>query len=173
MAEPLKTGRQRLQSLVALNCIRSGRVLETIQYSAVFALIALVVGVSIDRFFAQMYPTPSRASAGKMVYTYSEALKSVLYVVLQVCASAVAVIYIRKVGDLVPFLFNPCPEEYIPHWKVKEVEGEMALSLVFVGVQTSIMEHLGLLRASTDSLVFAKSSPKGRSTALAENLTQT
>jgi hypothetical protein len=171
MAEAARTGGERFNSITS-NCVGSGRVLETIQYSAVFALLALIVGLSIDRTMETLYPIPSRALAGKMLYTLPEALRAVGYILLQVCVSAVAVIYIRKVGDLVPFLFNPCPDKYIPHWKVKEVEGEMALALVFVGVQTSIMETLGTLRASVGPLISAKSQAKGESASRAKNLAQ-
>jgi hypothetical protein len=51
-------------------------------------------------------------------------------------------------GEVVPFIFEFCPEKYVPHWKVKEVEGELAIALCYVGIQTNIVDTLATLRKS-------------------------
>ena len=141
---PRKDFTTRLQSLVRMDCVRISRILETAQYAVIFGILALIVGFAIDCLFRPLYPpTPEdRKLHG------SAALRAVGILLLQIMFSAVAVLYIRKLGEIVPFLFEFCPSKYVPHYKVKELEGEMAIALAFVGIQTTLIETLETLRRS-------------------------
>ena len=68
------------------------------------------------------------------------------------CANAAmrigTVTVLTLLGLVVPFFFEFCPSKYVPHWKVKEVEGELAIALIYVGIQTSLIDALATLRKS-------------------------
>ena len=153
MSDPLpprKDLAERIGSLFAFDCIRLSRILETAQYAAIFGVLAFIVGFAIDWAFRPAYPKPTAKKAGcpGKLYTKVEALQALGIVILQVMVSAVLVIYIRKLGEVVPFIFEFCPDKYVPHWKVKEVEGELAVALIYVGIQTGILDTLSKLRKS-------------------------
>ena len=118
--------------------------------SRFFCLLALVVGFFIDWLVRPLYPVAKskRANCDKPVFTGSQSFHAIGVLLLQVMVSAVLVIYIRKLGELVPFIIQLCPDRYVPHWKVKEVEGELAIALMYVGIQTSIIDTLSTLRMS-------------------------
>lgn len=154
MSDPLpprKNLAERLESLFAFDCVRLSRILETAQYGAIFGILALFVGFAIDWTLRPLYPQPSKENkkgcTGKL-FTRGESLRAVALVIVQVMISAVFVIYIRKLGEVVPVLFEFCPEKYVPHWKVKEIEGEIAIALCYVGIQTNVVDTLATLRKS-------------------------
>ena len=141
---------ERLHSLFTFDCIRASRIIETAQYAIIYGLIALLFGFCIDWLFRPLYPVPKkqRASCIHPTFTGGQGFHAVCVLLLQVMVSAVVVIYIRKIGELVPFLVQLCPDRYVPHWKVKEVEGELAIALMYVGIQTSLIDTLSTLRQS-------------------------
>lgn len=151
VADPLPPRRdigERIASLFTFDCIRLSRILETAQYALVFGILALGVGFGIDWLFRPLYPKASKKGCGGFVYNRLQALHVIGIMLLQVMISAISIIYIRKIGEVVPFLLEICPSKYVPHWKVKETEGEIAIALMFVGIQTSIVDNLSTLRKS-------------------------
>ena len=152
MSEPARsTVTQKLESFFAHDCIRVRRILETAQYAVIFALLALVVGFLIDVLIEPLHPKPTQENPcepRKKLFTPTERWRAVCVVLFQVMISAVLIIYIRKLGEVVPFIFGTCGDTYVPHWKVKEVEGEMAIGLVFIGIQSNILDSLTTLRKS-------------------------
>ena len=141
---------ERLHSLLAFDCTRISRIIETAQYALIYGLLALLSGFVVDWLFRPLYPLPSKKKihCDNAIFTRGECLRAVAILLLQVVVSAVLVIYIRKIGELVPFLIQLCPDKYVPHWKVKEVEGELAIALMYVGIQTSLIDTLSTLRQS-------------------------
>lgn len=140
---------ERFHSLISFDCIRVSRILETAQYAILFGILALIVGFLIDWFFRPLYPVPKKSQkCSEPIFSGGQILQAIVILLLQVMISAVLVIYIRKIGELVPFLTQMCPDRYVPHWKVKELEGELAIALVYVGVQTSLIDTLAALRRS-------------------------
>ena len=137
---------ERLQSLLSLDCVRISRILETAQYGAIFSILMLVAGLAIDALCHGLYPRPSTKRNGCQVFTRREALRAAGAVIVQVALSAVAVLYVRKTGELLPFLFNFCSSKYVPHWKVRELDGELAVGCVLIGIQTSMLEALATIR---------------------------
>jgi len=141
----------RLSSLFRFDCIRLARILETAQYALIFSLLALIVGIVIDSSFKQAYnKIEARASKdGRQLSlkgTPGLMLSQIGLIFLQVVISAILVIYIRKVGKLPPFILNFCGEDYVQHHKVNEVEGEIAIAIIFVGVQTGLIHALEKVR---------------------------
>ena len=150
-AVPLPTTfSERLHSLLTFDCIRASRIIETAQYALIYGLLALMCGFFIDWLFRPLYPIPSKGkdTCIHSTFTSRQWEHAVCILLLQVVVSAVLVIYIRKVGELLPFLVQLCPDKYVPHWKVKEVEGELAIALMYVGIQTSLIDTLSTLRQS-------------------------
>ncbi|NDF03552.1 MAG: hypothetical protein EB068_00320 [Betaproteobacteria bacterium] len=133
---------QRLASLLRVDCVRTSRLLETAQYAALYTCLCLPVGIGIDKLFELLYP---KVEEGRRLTT-RQLLATVGVALLQVIMSAVSMLYIRKMADLVPFFFNLCPERYVAHYHVDEVFGEAAIALIFVGVQTSLIGALDRIR---------------------------
>ena len=144
--EVQKSFGERLQSLFAFDCIRVSRILETAQYGVIFSIIALFAGLGIDALCHRLYPRPATKRGSCLVFTAQQVAKVIAVIVLQVALSAVAVIYVRKLGEMVPFLFNFCTSRYVPHWKVRELDGELAVGCVFIGIQTSLLDALSAVR---------------------------
>jgi hypothetical protein len=133
---------ERLKSLLAVDCIRLSRILETMQYAFLYACICMPVGLGIDMLFAHFYPKVEEDEP----YSWKQMWLAILVVICQVVMNAVSMIYIRKFADLFPFFFNFCPSRYVAHYHVDEVFGEAAIALLFVGVQTSLIHALDKIR---------------------------
>lgn len=140
---------ERLQSLLAMDCFRIGRIFETAQYAVLYACICLPVGLGIDMLCKPLYPKAQPAKDGEEeTYRGGQLWRAIAAAVLQVMLSAVSIIYVRKLADLVPFLFNFCPARYVAHYHVDEVFGEIAIAMIFVGIQTSLLDALARIRRS-------------------------
>jgi hypothetical protein len=133
---------ERLKSLLAVDCIRMSRILETMQYAFIYACICMPVGLGIDLLFGRFYPKVEEDEA----YNSKQLWVAIAVVVCQVVVNAVSMIYIRKFADLFPFFFNFCLSRYVAHYHVDEVFGEAAIALLFVGVQTSLIHALDKIR---------------------------
>ena len=85
---------ERLKSLFAFDCVRVSRLLETAQYAAIFAALALVFGFVIDYAIHPLYPKPSQSIKNKSckIFTTTEAAKTVGVMVLQVMLAAALII---------------------------------------------------------------------------------
>jgi hypothetical protein len=116
--------------------------LETIQYAILDACICLPVGIGIDMLFSRFYPQVKEDEG----YTWKQTWQALGVSVCQVVLNAVSIMYIRKLADLFPFVFNICPSRYVAHYHVDEVFGEAAIALVYVGVQTSLIHALDKIR---------------------------
>ena len=135
----------RLKSLLMVDCIRLSRLLETCQYACLYSLLCLPIGVGIDRMFAGLYPVVKEGNG----YNRRQVRRAILACMLQVMFDAVAIFYIRKIVYLLPFMFDICPSKYVSHYHVNEVIGEAAIALIFVGVQTNLIESLDKLRKAS------------------------
>ena len=105
------------------------------------------MGLGIDWLCKGLYPKLDEEDA-KAVYRGAQFWQTVAAATLQVVLSAVSIIYVRKLADLVPFFFNFCPARYVSHYHVEEVFGEIAIAMVFVGSQTTLLDALARLRRS-------------------------
>lgn len=139
-----KSFEDRLRSLFMFDCYRVSRILETAQYAMLYACLCLPVGIGIDAMCSKLYPEPEN----KTTYTGRQLWVAIAVAILQVVISAVSIIYIRKLADLVPFIFNVCPSQYMAHYHVGEIFGETAIALVFVGVQVTLVKKLEIIHRS-------------------------
>lgn len=139
-----KSFSERLASLLAVDCYRVTRILETTQYAALYAIICLPVGLLIDYVCGLLYPKEDEQG----LLRGAALARAIAVAVMQVVLSAVSIIYVRKLADLVPFVFNLCPWKYVPHYHVEEVFGEVAIALIFVGIQVSLVKKLEQIRKS-------------------------
>ena len=142
-ADGPKTFSEALKSLLAHDCIRFSRIVETGQYALIFAFLAFWVGIGIDGFCRLLYPVKDKDTSIK---TAGQFVQTFLVMMLQVCLSAISVFYIRKIGQLFPLFLNLCPSRYIPGHNVPERVGEIALALVFVGSMGTLLMELDKMR---------------------------
>jgi hypothetical protein len=145
-----KTPREALRSLFQHDCVRLSRLFETVQASALYGVLVLFLGAAIDRAFQNLYPVRRRdyaeGAAPPARLTGGEFVRTLFVALAQVAVSAVGAFYVRRLVELVPFL-NLCPKKYISALGVSEVlSGEMAIALVFVGVQLDLVWQLERLR---------------------------
>jgi hypothetical protein len=131
----------RLRSLLAHDAVRLTRLCENLQYGALYSLTGLFLGSGIDQLLRPLYPRGEAPLRG-----WREFWGVVGAVILQVAVCVLAVFYTRKIVDLMPPLLNFAPGRYIPHHHVTEVTGELALALVFVATQTTLIAQAGRAR---------------------------
>jgi hypothetical protein len=138
---------EAVKSLFTADCIRIERLLETIQFASVYALIMLFTGTFVDKLFVRLYPVKKTEKEPQLL-TLGQFIKTVLVMMLQVSLNAVIIFYTRKIGDIVPFLFNfLCPSQYVSSLGVAEtLTAESAIGLVLVGIQTNLMFQLEQMR---------------------------
>lgn len=138
----VKTSKEAIQSLFAVDCVRSSRLFETIQFALIYGALAIFIGSGIDAFFVKISKIPDK----KKQLSGREFLENISICLAQVAVSALAVFYMRKLAEVVPPIINICPSRYIPHAGVHEFEGEIAVAMIFIGVQTAFISRLESLR---------------------------
>jgi hypothetical protein len=136
-----KTFGQSLKSLLAIDCIRLSRIAETAQYAAIYAFLALFVGIGLDTLCAKMYPVKDGN-----IETWPRFWGTVAVMMLQVIASAIMVFYLRKVAQLFPLFLNFCPSRYHVGYHVPERVGEIAIALVYVGAMGTLLKNMDRMR---------------------------
>lgn len=139
---PPKTTREAFISLLRLDCIRFSRLAETAQYAAIYAFLALFVGVGLDSFCAKIYPVKEGA-----IKNWGQFWGTVGVMIAQVVISAVAVFYLRKIAQLFPLFLNFCPSRYKVGYHVPERVGEIAIALVYVGAMGTLLDNLDRVRS--------------------------
>jgi len=139
--EEPKSTKQALKSLFAVDCIRGNRLLETIQFAIIYGALAIFIGAGIDGLFDKWQPVDRKKKLSTKGFAINLGI-----CLAQVTVSALAVFYMRKLIAVVPPLINLCPSRYVPHAGVHEFEGEIAVAMIFIGVQTSFISRLEMLR---------------------------
>jgi len=138
---PPKTFGQSLRSLLDIDCVRISRIAETAQYAAIYAFLALFVGVGLDALCAKIYPVKDGD-----IKTWTQFWGTVGVMVLQVMISAITVFYLRKTAQLFPLLVNLCPSRYHVGYHVPERVGEIAIALVYVGAMGTLLKNVDRIR---------------------------
>lgn len=135
-----KTTKEAIRSLFAVDCVRGSRLFETVQFALIYGVLAIFIGAGIDALFVKILPPKDEKLNGRQfIVTLSICLA-------QVAVSALAVFYMRKLAEVIPPLINLCPSRYVPHAGVQEFEGEIAVAMIFIGVQTAFIGRLDSLR---------------------------
>lgn len=133
---------KRLHSFTKLDSIRLNEILEISQYSFIYFLAAFVVGGAMNLIFPEFSEyTPT----GQLAFE----------VMGELMVITIAIFYLRKFAKIVPFLFQvriPGTKEYIPY-KTTEYQGEIALSIIFVGLQFRLIKKIDLLASRLYELI--------------------
>ena len=133
---------ERLHSFTRLDSIRLNELLEIGQYSFIYVMAAFVVGGAMNLIFPEFNEaTPT----GRLA----------LEVVAELMAITIAIFYLRKFAKIAPFLFQvyiPGAKEYIPY-RTTEYQGEIALSIIFVGLQFRLIKKIDLLATRLYELI--------------------
>ena len=138
-----KSFQENLESLLQHDCIRLSRLLETVQCAILYSFLGLAAGLAIDGLLRPLYPTTHIGKPeGEPIQNWNELIVTLGIAVLQIVLAALGVFYVRKIAALVPFFWNRCPTKYLEGYHVHEIEGEIALSLIFIGSQVNFVDQL-------------------------------
>lgn len=122
---------ENLEKLLTVDTVRGHHILEILEYSLLYAVIAGLAALGIEKIF----PVPDEEKPTNRI---------LVEVLLQCMLSAVAVFYIRKIVKVVPYIFENSAS-YDPH-DVMEYNGEIMIAIVFVGFQKNLLTKLEILR---------------------------
>lgn len=121
----------RFKSLTKFDFIRLYQLLEILQYSVLYAFVAGLAGLLLERIF----PEPDRSKSNYQI---------LIEVLLQCMLSALSVFYIRKIVKVVPFILED--SKYYKTHGVDEYNGEIMIAIVFVGIQKNLLTKIDILR---------------------------
>lgn len=124
---------QKLADLLSFDITRINQLLELTQYSITFTISCIIVGLLMNVIFPNYNENIST-------------LRLFLEIVGELIVLTIGVFYIRKVNHLIPFILylNDGKSSYKPY-DTTEYQGELAFSLIFVGVQFRLIRKLALL----------------------------
>ncbi|ARF09077.1 hypothetical protein Catovirus_2_26 [Catovirus CTV1] len=135
---------ERWDKLADVSAIRVQKLLEISQYAIIYLFVGLVFGIFLEFIFPKdNIETVKQKSTAELVFLVS----------IQVITIAIVSFYIHKIALLVPFLFK-FTDDYIPGYKDEyKVGGGIALAIVFISSQPSLIVRMGELRSRViDSL---------------------
>lgn len=122
---------ERFNKLVAFDKIRLLKIAEMSQYAFFYVIIAFILGYFTDKIF------PKRDEETKTVTLIVETI-------IQSMVAVITVFYIRKIVKLIPFALKNISNNYVSY-NTSEYGGEIIIALVFVGVQSNLLEKIILL----------------------------
>lgn len=119
----------RLRKLFNVNNIRLNELLETAQYTIIYGLVGFFCGTYINDIFPKFDRT-------------KQTWEILLEILAETVAISICIFYIRKLVKIIPFIVHlPGKSRYIPYLST-EFEGEIALSVIFVTLQTNLLEKI-------------------------------
>ncbi len=123
---------QQLKELFTFDNTRLNQIFELIQYSTTYSISTIILGLGMNITFPAYNDTISTWRL------FGE-------IIIELIVLTIAVFYIRKLNQLIPFLFhvNDGISSYKPYLTT-EYQGEIALSIIFVGVQFRLVRKLAL-----------------------------
>jgi hypothetical protein len=123
---------KRVSNLVSTDNIRLMQVLELIQYSFLYFIVAFVAGTTMDNIFPDYDP---KETSGQMI----------LEVLGQSILTIIVAFYIRKLVKVVPFAFVIKGSKFVPG-QTSEYHGDMMIgAIVFVSVQVNLLRKINEL----------------------------
>jgi len=123
---------QKLSDLLSFDINRINQLLELTQYSITFTISCIIVGLLMNIIFP--------------AYNDSIGTWQLFFEIIgELILLTIGVFYIRKINHLIPFMLyiNDGKASYKPY-NTTEYQGEVAFSLVFVGVQFRLIRKLAL-----------------------------
>lgn len=123
---------QRLADLLAFDNTRLNQLLELTQYSVTYSISTIILGLIMNITF------PAYNDKITTWRLFGE-------IIVELAVLTIAVFYIRKLNQLIPFMFHISNgiSSYKPYMTT-EYQGEIALSIIFVGVQFRLVRKLAL-----------------------------
>ena len=119
----------RLRKLFNVSNIRLNEILETAQYTIIYGLVGFFCGTYINDIFPKFDRT-------------KQTWEILLEILAETVAISICIFYIRKLVKIIPFIVHlPGKSRYIPYLSA-EFEGEIALSVIFVTLQTNLLEKI-------------------------------
>lgn len=134
---------ERLHKLTTFDTIRINDIFESTQYGILYAIAAFIVGGTLNLLFA---PFSEKVSTGQLAF-------QVFYELVLII---IGVYYLRKLVKVVPYLFDvriPGMTTFRPYLTT-EYNGELVISLVFIGVQFRFIRKLDLLANRLYNILF-------------------
>jgi hypothetical protein len=121
------------ERLLRFDLVRLSKLLEIVQFGLVIFVIAFYVGSFIDNLFPDVTEkTPNSILIRDLA--------------LQMSLLLIAAYYIRKIGEIVPFLFS-LTKDYKPSLKGEAAfGGAIAMTIIFAGVQRKFLDKITLLK---------------------------
>lgn len=136
-APQILTVEERFDKLTDTSAIRIQKLLEIAQYAIIYLVIGLILGIFLEFIFPKDNPESVKQRS---------TLDLCFLVAIQVIAVAIVSFYITKIALLIPFLFR-FTDDYIPGYKDEfRIGGGIALALVFISSQPSLIVRLSELR---------------------------
>lgn len=124
----------RIDKLMRIDNIRTNELLELGQYAVIYAIASVIVSGSLNLIFP----------------AYTEGIstsKLAFEIFFEIVIITIAVYYMRKVIKTIPFLFHvswPGASKYVPYLST-EFDGELAIGIIFIGMQFRLIKKLDLL----------------------------
>jgi len=140
---------EHIASLTRFDIVRINELLELIQYNVIYCISAFIGGFSINAIFPDYNET---VGIGRLS----------LEIIAELLVLVIVVFYIRRFVKLIPFLFHVTgtgPNGFKPYLST-EYQGEIALGIIFVGVQFRLIRKLALLANKLGNTIFNKTSPE-------------
>ena len=144
----------RTQKLLLTNEVRVMELLESIQYGVLYLVTGFALGVTLD------YSFPNYNEQTKTSVLFAEvALQCLLLIVLT--------FYLRKLVEIVPFLFvidfaGQGKSTFRPY-EAAEYGGEVIIALVLLGAQFNLIKKLDLLSRRFYSWLYSEEKAVGES----------
>lgn len=134
---------EHLGSITRFDIIRINELLELIQYNVIYCISAFIGGLSINAIFPE--------------YNESVSITRLSFEIIgELLALVLVVFYIRRFAKTIPFLLHLTgsgPNGFKPYLTT-EYQGEIALGIIFVGVQFRLIRKLALLANKISNAIF-------------------
>jgi hypothetical protein len=133
----------RFNKLMTFDTIRANDLLESTQYGILYSIAAFIVGGSLNLLFE---PFTEKITTGRLAF-------QVFYEMVLII---IGVYYLRKIVKIVPFLFevNVAGGKTFRPYLTMEYNGELVISLIFIGVQFRFIRKLDLLANRLYNILF-------------------
>ncbi len=140
---------QRLADLLSFDNTRLNQILELTQYSITYSISTILLGLGMNITF------PAYNDKISTWRLFGE-------IIVELVVLTIAVFYIRKLNQTIPFMLhisNGGLSSYKPYMTT-EYQGEIALSIIFVGVQFRLVRKLALFAQRLAQILVAETAVK-------------
>jgi hypothetical protein len=137
---------KRFDNLIATDNIRLMQVLELIQYSFLYFIVAFFAGTTMDNIFPDYEPKET-------------SLQMIIEVLAQSILTIIVAFYIRKLVKIIPFAFVLKGSKFVPGLTT-EYHGDMMIgAIVFVSVQVNLLRKINELGVRSYNQMTGKNRP--------------